>query len=886
MLRFVLLLAGATMAFGQQYTIATAAGGSPPATPWPALYTSVGQPRRITQDSAGNLYFSSSLNCVFKMAADGTLTLVAGNSRAGFSGDGGLAVNAQLNSPWGLAFDKAGNLYIADAGNNRVRVVSPQGIINTFAGNGNVSAGGGPGAYNDEGAATDALLHLPMGVAADKNGNVYIADTGDNVVRVVGPDGIIHRFAGDTYGSYGGDYGDPLLAEVHTPSDVAVDSNGAVYIADTANALVRKVAGGAIITYAGTPGTFSYAGDDGLATKAGLMTPVAIGLDSSGNLYIVDQSDSRIRMVDSKGNITTVAGNGTADFAGDGGKATAAQLNTPSGVAADTSGNMYIADSANYRIRKVSSGNISTVAGDGHLSFSGENILATNAQLNSPHGVAVDSAGNLYLSDTSNNVVRRVGTDGKISTLAGPSAQMNSPHGLAVDAASNVYVADTGNARVLKITPSGGVTTAAAADTAQLVSPTGVAVDKAGNLYIADMGNNRVRKVSAAGTVTTVAGTGVQGFAGDGQPATSAQLNGPRGVAVDSAGNVYIADTGNNAVRMVSTDGRISTIASQIVNPRGIAVDSTGGVYVTDGAIRIRKLYATGPNTMIAGAATPGYSGDGGLAVNAQLNGPSGLAVDSSGRVYIADSNNDAIRVLLPAGGMQLAAATNGASNQIGAVAPGEVIVLYGSGLGPGNLVQAQLGSNGLLPTTLAGTTVLVNGTAAPILYTSANQVSAIVPFELTGLTAQIFVLYQGQTVAPVIADVTATAPGIFTMNGSGTGQAIAVNVADGSLNGPSHPAKPGDYVTIYATGAGQTNPASRTGAPAIEPLPAPRASVSGNIGGKDATVQYAGAALGLVNGVIQVNLQVPAGVPSGEVPVQVQVGGPISQSGVTIWIQ
>ena len=219
MLRFSLLLAGASVAFAQQYTISTIAGGAPPATPVAASNTSIGAPRRVAADSAGNVYFSSS-NAVFKMSG-ATLTLVAGNSRAGFSGDGGPAVNAQLNSPEGVAVDSSGTVFIADSGNNRIRKVAASGIITTYAGNGNISQLG-PGSYGDGGTATDATLHLPTGLAVDKSGNVYVADTGNNAVRRIGTDGIIQLVAGDSYPSYAGDGGSGPSAELHGSTCTAI----------------------------------------------------------------------------------------------------------------------------------------------------------------------------------------------------------------------------------------------------------------------------------------------------------------------------------------------------------------------------------------------------------------------------------------------------------------------------------------------------------------------------------------------------------------------------------------------------------------------------------------------------------------------------------------
>src|ERR1039457_4705676 len=581
---WISLMAASQVALGQQYSISTVAGGAPPPTPAAAASTSIGQPNRVMVDASGNVYFSS-LNCVFKMDGSGNLTLIAGNSRPGFSGDGGPATRAQLNAPQGLALDKASNLYIADSKNNRVRIVSAAGIINTFAGTGQTSPGGA-NTFNDGGLATNALLRLPGGVAADTNGNVYIADTGDNLIRKVTTDGLINSIAGDSYGSYKGDAGPALTAELHSPEDVAVDSSGNVYIADSANAVIREItASTGIINYiAGnvsttTGPTIGYSGDGAAANLAGLVTPFALALDSSGDIFLAENGDSRIRKIDSKGNISTIAGTGTAGFGGDGSAGSKALLGFPTGVAVDSSGNVYIADSLNLRIRKLASGgNIGTVAGNGNYSYSGDSGQATSAQLNTPQAVAVDSSGNLYIADTVNNVVRKVTAGGVISTIAGngtagsagdggaaTGAQLNSPQGIAVDASGNVYVADTQNARVRKIS-GGTINTVAgsgtagsggdggAATSALLNIPKGLAVDGAGNLYIADFSNNRIRKVTN-GTITTLAGNGLAGYSGDGGAATNAQLTTPVAVTTDASGNVYIADTGNNAVRMVNLRG-------------------------------------------------------------------------------------------------------------------------------------------------------------------------------------------------------------------------------------------------------------------------------------------------------------------------------------------
>jgi sugar lactone lactonase YvrE len=506
-----------------------------PSQPLRAANAPLGSVNSIAIDTAGNVYASDAdNNLVVQIAPDGALTVVAGNGTRGFSGDGGPATSAALSTPFGVAVDSAGDLYIADYGNGRIRKVSG-GMITTFAGNGM------PGFSGDGGSATNAEFNGASGVAIDSAGTVYIADIQNNRIRRVAG-GIITTIAGTGVGGFSGDGGPATSASLYGPVDVAVDSAGNIYIADSFNSRVRKVSDGIITTIAGSAkGGFS--GDGGPATNASLNTPYGITVDSVGNVYIADQNNYRIRKV-SGGIITTIAGTGAEGFSGDGGPAASATLNVPTGVAVDSAGNVYIADQYNDRVREVSGGIISTVAGNGGFKFAGDGGIATGAALHGPSGVAADAAGALYIADTQNNRIRKV-SGGIITTVAGG--------GLSGD---------------------GGPAIAAA-----LSEPFGVAVDSAGNLYIVELIVGRIRKVSD-GIITTVVGNATNGFSGDGGPAAAAAFNGPRGIAVDSAGNLYIADSGNNRIRKIS-GGIVTTVAGDgatgFSGDGGFATRKSGG---------------------------------------------------------------------------------------------------------------------------------------------------------------------------------------------------------------------------------------------------------------------------------------------------------------------
>jgi trimeric autotransporter adhesin len=900
------------LAQAQQYVISTVAGGAASPASVAANQASVGDPPRVAVDAAGNLYFSGT-HCVFKVDSSGALTRIAGIGRSGYSGDGSAATAAQLEFPDGIALDSAGNIYVADTTANVVRTISPAGIISTYAGQGTA------GYTGDGGAAAQAQLNAPMGLALDAAGNLYIADSGNSVVRKVAKGGVITTFAGNGSAGYSGDGGQATSAALNQPEGVAASPSGAVYIADTFNNRVRLVSGGVIQTAAGT-GISSFSGDGGPATAATMFLPTDVATDNSGNWYLADFGNSRIRKV-SQGKIQTVIGGNGTETIFDEAVATTIRLNGPTGIAVDNSGDIFIAEGSigtgtglavgDYRVWKINSvGVVSTVAGNGLESYSGDGGAAVAAQLNNPAALTFDTAGNLYIADTANNRVRKIAPSGTISTAAGTGvagfsgdggaaikAQLNRPQGLAADADGNVYIADGGNNRIRKLLPDGTLISIAGngnasffgdsgpADAASLHDPHGIFSAGGGHIYIADTGNQRVRELLPDGTITTVAGNGGQGPSGDGGAATSAQLNLPTGVVLDAAGNLYIADRGNNRVREVSPSGTISTFAgnaaygigdggpataAQLDAPSSVAVDAAGNVYLSDtGHNRVRKV-SNGTITTLAGTGDCCYGGDGGPAGSAQLNAPGGLLVDSSGRVYVADSGNNAVRLIQQAAtgaGPSIGAITNGASNQTGAIAPGEIIAIYGNGLGPVQLAAPP--ANGTTaPVQFNGVVVLVDGTPAQIVYVSAGQVSAIVPLGLTGPSAQVAVQYLGQTGATVTIPLAAAAPALFTSNSSGAGQALALN-ADGSLNGSGHPAAPGSSVTLYVNGA----PSQFLAGP-----------LNVVIGGQQANI--VNVAAGPAPGVTAVTVQVPFGPSTvAAMPVVVQVGSISSPGGVTLTV-
>jgi len=682
---FALSLAIAAATGHAQSTIATVLGEIPGAPNGaPALSVSLNLPSGAASDGKGSVYASLRISHqVVRIDPSGILYLVAGTGAQGSqgsSGDGGQATAATLSIPTALAFDSSGNLYIADAGSNRIRMVNiSTGIISTFAGDGNNINSG------DGGPAINASLDGPSAIVFDPSGNLLIADTGNNEIRMVSPQGVITKVAGTGNAAFDGDTGTVATAAFSAPDGIALDPFGNIYVSDSGNQCVREISTAGITSViAGTCGTKGSFGDGRQATTAELNSPGIILFDTAGNLYIADLGNDRVRRVTSNGVIANYAGSGTIGAGGDGGYAIAANINLQ-GIAIDPQNNLIIADGANYRVRLVTASNgfITTIGGNGLVAYNPTNLLAIGnevyfsdstanrirqfditsgaasigilagngqetfdagddtaltARLNAPRGLAQDTKGNIYFADSKNQVVREVTPEGALVTLAGNATNLDSGDGgLAVDAqlsgpvdvavasgTNNVYILEQSGNRIRVITPSNGnINTYAGtgnpgspssptgtATSQSMNSPQGLTIDSSGSLYMADTGNNLIRKFTTDGNVATIVGTGASGYTGDGGPALSATVRNPTGIAIDTYGNLYIADTRNNVIREVGADGIISTIA---------------------------------------GTGTANYNGDGSPATNYSLNQPSAVAVGPSCSVLVADVGNSRIRQVFPA---------------------------------------------------------------------------------------------------------------------------------------------------------------------------------------------------------------------------------------------
>ena len=703
------------------YTIDTVAGSDWVGDNGAATQGLLFQTEGIAADPVGNLYVSDAADHrVRRVTPAGIITTVAGTGVQGFSGDGGPAGAAQLNSPYGLVFDGTGNLYIADLGNARVRRVTPDGTITTVAGAGNE-------------------MIAPRNLALDGHGGIYISDFGGQRILRLGSDGSLTTVAGTGVQGYSPDGTLALAAQLAYPTGLAVDRQGALYIADSQNHWIRKVVNGVIssFTRAATPTSLVF---DGLGSlyiadpSAGQIVQIpAIGAPNILNIQAADLAVGRdgylyavngtiMFRVSFIGSSTILAGGGNLAF-GDQGSSTLARLNHPSGVAADSLGNFYIADRDNNRIRRVAAdGTITTVAGTGIAGSTGDGGLATQAQLNAPSAVSLDLSGK--------------------------------------DIYGNLYIADTGNQRVRVVSPAGLILPVSSGG---MTSPAYAVADTTGRIYITDSVKGTLSQVSATGEVTTLL----------------SGLESPRGLALDTSGDLYFTEAGGPHVRKLDPLGNVTNLGEGLWNvPRGIAVSAEGSVFVADtGRQQVLRIDSSGVVTPVAGNGTAGFTGDGGPALSAELGFPWDIAAGPAGTLYIADLTNNRIRLLTPV----KVSVVNDASLQPGPIAPGMLLRLNGTGLSEQDVI-------------------LFNGIQTPVLTADNTGLVVQAPGQIAGLTTvQVEILAGANTVAQIPLAVVDAAPALFANN---SGQALASN-QDGTINSPANPVSRGSMIVLYGTGEG-----------------------------------------------------------------------------------
>ncbi len=651
-------------------------------------------------DATGNLYVTDSDgDRIRKIQPNGKINTAAGVGQLGYNGENIPANTTAMGNPKGIAVDAAGDYWYADPGNNRVRKVTAAppttGTVATVAGNGT------RGYMGDGGPATSAEVNMPNGVAMDASGNIYFSDGGNNVVREIDTSGNINTVVGNGTPGFGGDGGAPTSASMYNPRGLAFDpATGNLYIVDAFNNRIRMVTGlgtpSATITTIAGIGTGATTGDGGPALNAAIGSPRNV-LISGGILYLTQGGQSRVRQINlSTGIITPVAGS-TNGYDGEGNPPTSAEFQSPTGLMINSKGNLLIVDSGNDRVREISSPvgskaplNLQTAAdGRFHADLSstvlntiaggyvGDGGLPTNGCLNSPENISFDSAGNYLIADTGR--VRSVTFSGgvpTITTLAGTGvfgytgdnglatlATMTFPLGVVKDSSLNSYIADNGNFAIREVNASTGNISTFWTDPTAL-DLTSLAIDSSNNIYSVDRGACVVREITPAAVSTIVAGVlNSCGYNSDGITATTAQLNAPYGIAVDSAGNLYIGDTGNNRVRMVTlATGLISTLAGNgtcsfsgdnglataatLCQPSGVAVDPSGRVWIADYENFRVRLIDGGKILTYMGTGIPGYNNNNRKATLTNLGGPVAIALDPTNLLYVSDDVNYRIRTV------------------------------------------------------------------------------------------------------------------------------------------------------------------------------------------------------------------------------------------------
>lgn len=793
---------------GQIYRVDTVLGDFDPLEEVPLSAAWTANPVAVAVDSSGSVYFAESgTGRVRKVDPSGRVSTIAGSGLTGNSGDGGSAIRARFGDIRGLAIGPSGEIYIADADHSCIRRVDSAGTIDTIAGTGAFGWDG------DGGPATQATLTAMSGLATDRGGNLYIADTWADRIRKIDTDGIISTIAGTGDEGRAGDGGPAVEARLNRPRGVAVDGSGSVYIADTANHVVRRVdATGTITTFAGT-GDAGYSGDGSPATEAELHEPFAVAIDNAGNVFIADTRNRTVRKVDPAGIITTVAGTGPRGRGPETGIGTEVRITRPRALAIGPSGDVYIANSWGSRILRLDdAGMITILVGLGRREFE------------SPRDVAVDSEGNAYVVYGPVSAVVKVAPSGHVTPFAGTGrsgfsgdggpavdAQLAFPGGVATDDNDNVYISDSSNHRIRMVDRTGAIRTIAGngargfsgdggpATQASFNYPAGVAAGADGSVYVADRRNHRIRKIDSDGIVTTIAGTGRSGTAEAGVPAIRASFRRPVRVDVDSAGRVYIPDDWTHRVYMVDNAGILRIVAGNgelhgggdggpatdaaLGSPRDVAISDSDTLYIADTfSHSIRKVTSDGIIATIAGTGEGGYNGDGSPARDYHLRFPTAVASRSDRRVWVADTLNHRFRLLSVEVPAPAISSVLNAASRSSTVAPGVIAVVQGTDLASDSSPAIALPRSTSLPTILQGTSVIIahdSGTEsakqeAGLYSVTPTETTFRMPEDFQSGLATVTVMHEGGLSEPIVVQVSRVAPGLFAANGDGRGVAAA----------------------------------------------------------------------------------------------------------------
>lgn len=628
-------------------------------------------PLSMAADPFGNLIVTDGAGTVRRMTQDGVVTTIAGAAGQAGATDG-PALSARFSAPQGVAVGPDGTIYITDAGNYVIRKISTNGVTSTLAG-----LAGSQGTQDGVGSA--ARFNRPYCLTVDPSGNLFVTDRSSHTIRKVSPDGTVTTIAGiaGMAGDIDGGYGTNLLTQ---PRGICVDGSGNIFFTQY-DCLIRMISpSGVVSTVAGSPNSYDFR--DGIGAEAHFNNPYGIISDGAGNLIVSDLLNCSIRKIAPGGIVTTVTG-GKGQCGATDGPVETALFNNPAGITFDSNGILYIADVNNNTIRKLTpSGSVTTLAG---VSIGWGDGIGTNVRFNTPNGIALDPSGNVWVADTFNNTIRRVSPTGVVNTIAGvptvsgtndgtgTNALFYYPTTMAFDSATNLFICDSGNSTIRKLDPSGAVTTVAGVPgafgtndgpslSALFYQPGGIALDSHGNVLVADTGSHTIRMISTNGMVSTYAGSPGNPGSDDGTLAT-ATFNSPLACATDADDNLYISDWGNNSIRRISRNGTVSTLAglpgfagsddgtgsqARFDQPFGLRVDPNGNILVAEFAnVDIRKITPAGVVTTIGGAAGLYKQAIDGTGFGARFSGPLDVAISPSGLVYVADNSNT-IRVGYP----------------------------------------------------------------------------------------------------------------------------------------------------------------------------------------------------------------------------------------------